>query len=89
MKYVKQLDFEQDPNYNFLINLFKNILKKINHINDTLLFSWISREDLTNLKKRTNLATRRDSPQNRLYRKIQKSLDKEKSRKKSSDNDSG
>ena len=28
-KYVKQLDFKDKPNYNFLIELFKNVLKKI------------------------------------------------------------
>ena len=88
MKYVKQLEFEQDPDYNYLKNLFKSILKQINNTNDQLIFSWIRMSDLPNLKNPINPATRRDSPQNRLYRKIQNNLNKE-NRNNSSDNDSG
>ncbi len=89
MRYVKQLEFEQEPDYNFLRNLFSSILKKINSTNDKLLFSWIRLADLPNLKNPVNPATRRDSPQSRLYRKIQKNLDNEHHRNNSSDNDSG
>ena len=89
MRYVKSLEFEQDPNYNHLRNLFNSILKKINGTNDQLIFSWIRMADLPNLKNPANPATRRDSPQSRLYRKIQQSLDKDHKRNISSDNDSG
>ena len=78
MRYVKQLEFEQDPDYNYLRYLFNSILKKINNSNDQLVFSWINLSDLPNLKNPINPATRRDSPQSRLYRKIQKTLNKEK-----------
>ena len=76
MRYVKSLEFEQEPDYNFLRNLFNSILKRINKSNEKLLFSWISLEDVQKLKNPVNPATRRDSPQSRLYRKIQNSLDK-------------
>ena len=89
IRYVKQLEFEQDPDYNYLRNLFNSILKKINETNDQLIFSWIRSSDLPNLKNPINPATRRDSPQSRLYRKIQKNLDNEHKRNNSSDNDSG
>ena len=89
IKYVKGLEFEQDPDYNFLRNLFNSILKKLNDTNDQLIFSWIRTSDLPNLKNPINPATRRDSPQSRLYRKIQKNLDNEHKRNNSSDNDSG
>ena len=89
MKYIKQLEFEQEPDYKYLRNLFKSILKKINGTSDQLLFSWIRQADLPNLKNPVNPATRRDSPQSRLYRKIQKNLNNGNNRNNSSDNDSG
>ena len=88
MKYAKHLKFEQDPDYNYLRNLFNSILKKINGTNDQLLFSWIRLADLSNLKNPVNPATRRESPHNRLYRKIQKSLDNAHNRNNSSNSDS-
>ena len=87
MRYVKQLEFAQDPDYNYLRNLFSSILKKIHDTNDLLVFSWIKMADLPNLKNPINPATRRDSPQSRLYRKIETKLKHE--RNSSSDNDSG
>ena len=87
MRYVKQLEFEQDPDYNYLRNLFNSILKRIHDTNDLLVFSWIKMADLPNLKNPINPATRRDSPQSRLYRKIETKLKHE--RNTSSDNDSG
>ena len=89
MRYIKQLDFEQEPNYKFLRNLFNSILKKRNEANDLLLFSWIKLDDFPNLKNPVNPSTRKDSPQSRLYRKIQKNLNSEYTRNHSSDNDSG
>ena len=87
MRYVKQLEFEQEPDYNYLRNLFNSIIKKIHDTSDLLIFSWIKTADLPNLKNPINPATRRDSPQSRLYRKIETKLKNE--RNTSSDNDSG
>ena len=39
IKYCKHLKFEQDPDYEYLRNLFKSILLKMNEIND-MIFSW-------------------------------------------------
>ena len=86
MRYVKSLEFEQDPDYKYLRNLFTSLLKKIHDTNDLLLFSWIKLADIPNLKNPINPATRRDSPQSRLYRKIETKLKHE--RNTSSDNDS-
>ena len=87
MKYVKHLEFEQEPDYNYLRNLFKSILKRLYDSNEKLLFSWIKLADASKLKNPVNPSTRKDSPQSRLYRKIQNSLDH--GRNLSSDNDSG
>ena len=74
------------PDYKYLRNLFDSILKKIHDSNDLLIFSWIKLADMPNLKNPINPATRKDSPQSRLYRKIEMKLKYE--RNASSDNDS-
>lgn len=47
MKYCRELEFEQKPDYDYLRSLFENILKEIGTTND-LHFSWII--DLSILK---------------------------------------
>lgn len=85
MNYVKKLDFEQEPDYNYLRSLFKTILrKKYDTPIDKLLFSWIT--DMSKIKNTANPSTRRHSPQARLYKKIESSLERE--RNMSSDNES-
>ena len=88
-KYCKNLKFEQDPDYDYLRNLFKNILEKIHEKND-LNFSW-NKKVFYNIKnskneisqeKYINLLKRKESPQTRLYRIIQKSLEKNENSKK-------
>jgi hypothetical protein len=86
MKYVKKLEFEQDPDYNYLRNIFRSILKQRKINIDTIMFSWIKQSDLKNLKEPINPATRKDSPQGRIFRQIDAKLKKE--RNNSSDNDS-
>ena len=86
MEYAKSLEFEQEPDYNLLRKLFKQMLKRINNTNDILVFSWIKLKDLPNLKNPVNPATRKDSPQSRIYKKIKSNLEKE--RNLSSDSDS-
>ena len=57
MKYVKSLQFVEEPNYDYLSNIFRALLKKINKVND-FHFSWINesllkKNDKTNYKFRT------------------------------------
>ena len=90
IKYCRNLNFEQDPDYEYLRGLFKNVLTKYGTIND-LDFSWIKKnknikliknqakekdEDYSSLSKEKyiNLLRRKASPQTRLYHVIQKSL---------------
>ena len=42
MKYVQNLNFEQNPDYNYLRSLFLNILQKIGEKND-FIFSWVDK----------------------------------------------
>ena len=86
MSYSKSLEFEQEPDYNYLRKLFNKMLKRIHNSNDILVFSWIKSKDLPNLKNPVNPATRKDSPQSRIYKKIKSNLERE--RNLSSDSDS-
>jgi serine/threonine protein kinase len=86
IKYAKHLEFEQQPDYKYLKKLFGKMLKRIHNTNDQLVFSWIKLTDLPNLKNPVNPATRKDSPQSRIYKKIKSSLERE--RNMSSDSDS-
>ena len=85
MKYAKSLEFEQEPDYKYLRKLFSKMLKRYHKTNDQLIFSWIKLEDLPNLKNPVNPATRKDSPQSRIYKKIKSSLEKERNASTSSD----
>ena len=74
ISYAKKLEFEQEPDYNYLRKLFERMLKRVKNTNDILVFSWIKMTDVTNLKNPINPASRRDSPQGRIYQKIKKNL---------------
>ena len=81
VKYCKGLAFEQDPDYEYLRNLFRKILLDINQIND-MKFSWSKNVAKNILKmngkgKYINLTKRKESPHTRLYRAIQNSLNKD------------
>jgi len=72
MKYVKSLKFEEEPDYNYLIKIFEDMLKKINQVND-LNFSWIN-EELKNNSSKINLLNnkiRRSSPFTRIIKDIE------------------
>ena len=89
LKYCRNLAFEQDPNYEYLRSLFKNILMERNQIKD-IKFSWVENNNFSPIKnskkilnlknnkdKYINLLKRKQSPQTRLYRAIQHSLEKD------------
>ena len=81
MLYCRELDFEQKPDYNYLRGLFENILKSNGTFND-LHFSWI--KDISILKnnknsenkiKQINMSKRKESPQSRIFKKLESSRD--------------
>ena len=89
ISYAKKLEFEQEPDYNFLRKLFSRMLKRKNNNNDQLVFSWIKLTDIPNLKNPINPAIRRDSPQSRIYKKIKSNLEKERNLSYDSDSKNG
>ena len=78
ISYAKALEFEQKPDYKYLKILFSRILKRMHNSNDQLVFSWIKFSDVSNLKNPINFSTRKDTPLNRIYKKITSSLEREK-----------
>ena len=77
MKYCRELEFEQKPDYTYLRGLFEKALKHLGEYND-LHFSWI--KDLSILKNYhklksriapTNLGKRKESPQSRIIKKLE------------------
>ena len=87
LKYVKELKFEEQPNYNYLKGLFIKIINGLG-IND-LMFSWLSMKEIKMIKKdirqKRNLSKKRTSPQIRLLRNIQNSRERENNLKKIND----
>ena len=79
IKYCRKLEFEQDPDYNYLKNLFSLILIKEKQKND-LKFVWISKNEKNLVIKNdeNNRSKKRDTHK-RLYNSIKKSLEKKKS----------
>ena len=92
VKYCRELEFEQKPDYEYLRGLFENILKNKGLSND-LHFSWI--KDLSILKnidkKNTisqyNIGKRRTSPQSRIIKKLENSREKLKEKENEIEND--
>ena len=82
IKYVKGLQFEQDPDYNYLKGLFLNILNRIGFNNIDFHFSWMTKHEIYNMKKdkiilhsrNGSINKKKTGPQARLYRNIQTRL---------------
>ena len=89
IKYIKGLKFEEEPNYNYLHELFQIIMKKNNFSNDCLNFSWLKYKKISQKKQKefnileninkkvpVNLLKRKESPQKRLYARLVKNQEK-------------
>ena len=73
MNYVKKLRFEQKPGYEYLSNLFKNVLYRIKERLDNI-FSWVDRRNVSrdSRKSYSSITKRRDNRHTRLLNKITK-----------------
>ena len=75
LKYIKELDFEQKPDYNHLRSLFIKLLYKHKYIyNDKLTFSWVT-NDINLDNTPINLNKRKSNFHNRLLKCIEKNLE--------------
>ena len=86
--YTRRIGFTENPNYNYMKNLFKSILDKNGFINDQK-FSWIEHQ-IDPLESIKNLHIHKNSPHKRLIKKLRSSLErknKAKSKEKDNNND--
>ena len=89
IKYCRNLEFEQEPNYEYLRGLFTKILIRIHQKND-LNFFWIIKnkskeKNEEDIKGNINFK-KRNSSKKRLYNQIKKSLERKKTYEKSGNN---
>ena len=75
VNYVKNLKFEEDPDYNYLKNLFEIMLKKGGYDPHNIYFSWIDEYDVKKLKKPVDYSKRSSNSRERIINKIRNSLD--------------
>ena len=79
MKYVRNLKFEETPNYSYLRNLFVQLMRKQGFEEGTIFFSWInlSNTNLRFLKREINLS-KKSSSRKRVINRIMSSLENSK-----------
>ena len=75
LKYVKQLKFEEKPDYNYMKLLFKNLLLRFNYVyNDKINFSWANSNLLIDKFSKNNNKNKSNF-HNRLFKNILKNLE--------------
>ena len=91
IKYCRNLEFEQSPNYDYLKSLFINVLTRNFQKND-LVFFWINKKDITTKESEletNNPSKRKINPKKNLFDKIKKSFEKNKNNKLNNCDDNG
>ena len=91
--YCRSLNFEQEPDYNYLNGLFNNALTKLGFYND-LIFSWIKDPKMIYKLKHIKMINnskirntkRKSSPQMRIFHSLQNSFIKRQSSNNSLEN---
>ena len=90
IKYCRNLEFEKDPDYDYLKSLFKNILSR-NPIKNELFFFWTINRPINGKQSRSAEISghykRKSNSKKRLYNQIKKSLEKNKKNEKKNPND--
>ena len=79
IKYVKNLNFEDEPDYNYLKSLFKVLLNKQGFEEGKIFFSWINESNIYKIKKSINLSIRSSSSRGRILKRLKKSMDSKRS----------
>ena len=79
MKYVKNLQFEETPDYGYLKFLFEKMIKKQGLEIENLYFSWISVSLFKKIKKPVDLSKRTSYSRERILNNIKKKLDSNRS----------
>jgi serine/threonine protein kinase len=72
-KYVKNLKFEEEPNYLMIKNSFKSILYRIDH-NEDEVFSWINNKQVLKAKISKDKNFKKSSLKKRIYDRLTSSV---------------
>ena len=90
MKYVQHLGFEQDPDYKYLRNLFKSILRQLNPNIERYLFIWIKANNILNFNDpiKRQKRRRRIHMNSKIYNNIMNNLNLNENERNSSFNSS-
>ena len=79
MKYVRNLEFEGNPDYNYLKDLFEQMLKNRGIEDRYLYFSWINSSKMKAKIKPFNLSKKKSCSRERIMNKIRKCLEEKRS----------
>ena len=80
IRYVKNLNFEEEPDYNYLKSLFQNLLRKQGFEEEKIFFSWINEFNINQIKKSINLSKRNSSSRGRILNQLRKLIENRRSK---------
>ena len=80
IRYVKNLNFEEEPDYNYLKSLFQNLLRKQGFEEEKIFFSWINEFNINKIKKSINLSKRNSSSRGRILNQLRKLIENRRSK---------
>ena len=80
IRYVKNLNFEEEPDYNYLKSLFQNLLRKQGFEEEKIFFSWINEFNINKIKKSINLSKRNSSSRGRILNQLRKIIENRRSK---------
>ena len=90
IKYCRKLEFEKEPDYDYLKSLFKNILSR-NPLKNELFFFWTIKRPINRKQSRSAEISghykRKSNSIKRIYNQIKNSLEKNKKNEKKNPND--
>ena len=80
IRYVKNLNFEDEPDYNYLKSLFNNMLRKQGFEEGKIFFSWINENNFNKIKKYVNLSKRNASSRGRILNQLKRTIENKRSK---------
>ena len=80
INYVRNLNFEDEPNYDYLKSLFQIMLNKQGFEEKKIFFSWIDESTINKIKRSINLSKRASSSRGRIFKQIRNAMNNKRSK---------
>ena len=80
INYVRNLNFEDEPNYDYLKSLFQIMLNKQGFEEKKIFFSWIDESNINKIKRSINLSKRASSSRGRIFKQIRNAMNNKRSK---------